>query len=379
LPNRIRLAFAVALGFVVAVSGAVHTASADRPGTPSNVVARNCGIEDNAPLICGTVETRSNEVVRYESRISENSGPLSAGMALSCPLHIGPSDSCIAFDVSKEGQLVEWQLTHAKFDTDYCFAFRVRRLSDQMVSEQWSSQGCVRTPPMPPVPAKPQVAVAFTGSLWSNGQQVPQFATVTLPPTPLGWVSSVSFGGPFFTNNSPRDWAHTIDPQQGNQLPVTVCMANPAGKTCSSETFSISTQKPLLIDGQSTKPIHVTGRAPGETPAPVTWPSSLFNGDWKVTSSQGGDFTLSLKLIQGSLMGAVIAGSDASQKGTGHGKQLDVTHAEVVFTQPGVSRGGTIDLTLTGDGSHFTGLGQGTAGGAITWTGTKIPAPPSPN
>jgi hypothetical protein len=129
------------------------------------------------------------------------------------------------------------------------------------------------------------------------------------------------------------------------------------------------------VASNSGEPIKTTGRAAGSPPPPDTRPVSLFNGFWNVTSSQGGSFTLDVLLVAGTNMGVAITGSDASQKGDGHGHQIDVTHAEWTFAQPALGRGGAIDVTVTGDGSTFTGLGQATGGGAITWAGTKTTAP----
>jgi len=138
---------------------------------------------------------------------------------------------------------------------------------------------------------------------------------------------------------------------------------------------------PVHVAANAGEPIKITGRVAGQAPGPGP-PPSLFSNSWRVTPNQGGPFTLDLMLVNGTaatggnMGGAIVASDNPSDKGDMHGRQIDVTHAQLTFTQPANNRSGVIDLTVTGDGSTFTGLGQTADGKALTWQGTKTDPPP---
>src|SRR5580698_6614335 len=138
---------------------------------------------------------------------------------------------------------------------------------------------------------------------------------------------------------------------------------------------------PVQVAANAGEPIKITGRVAGQAPGPGP-PPSLFSSFWRVTPNQGGPFTLDLMLVNGTaatggnMGGAIVASDNPSDKGDMHGRQIDLTHAQLTFTQPANNRSGAIDLTVTGDGSTFTGLGQTADGKALTWRGTKTDPPP---
>jgi len=374
------LGFALGVAIAIGFAGASATA-ADRPLTPMGLRIWVCGVRDGQQTICGEFRNSEDSKVIVESQIYVNGTISTAGLQFDCDLANSDGAKCMSFGFDKVG-FGQFQLLGVKWNTTYCISLRTRRVDDGLVSEKWSwPPACAHIPPLPPLPPPPGVAVSYLGAIWSGGKQAPQQVKVAMPSSQgqEGWSATVSF------NNqapNPNDaWTYTVsDPaalQRDDHLSIQVCVTNPAGRVCSSKVVSILNQTDISVDGKSALPIKVTGRAAGAPPPPDTRPPSLFNGTWTVTSSQGGSFTLGALLVNASNMGIALSSSDGSQKGDGSGRQIDATHAEWKFTQPGLGRGGTIDITLTGNGSTFTGLGQATGGGAITWTGTKT-TPPQP-
>jgi hypothetical protein len=374
------LGFALGVTIAVGLAG-VPAAAADRPLTPMGLRIWVCDIHDGQETICGEFRNSEDSKVIIENQVYENGTITTAGLQFDCEMAVSDGAKCMIFGFDKVG-FGQFQLLGVKWNTTYCISLRTRRVDDGLVSAAWSAPVCVRIPPLPPLPSPPGVAVSYLGAIWSGGKQVPQQVKVTEPnETQDGWSADVSFNNKLSTARGDAGWTYTVqDPdalQRDDHLAIQVCVTNPAGRVCSSKVVSILNQMDISVDGKSALPIKVTGRAAGSAPPPDTRPASLFDGTWNVTSSQGGSFTINVLLVNSTRMGVAISGSDASQKGDGSGRQIDTTHAEWNFTQPALGRGGTIDVTVTGNGSTFTGLGQATGGGAITWTGIKT-TPPQP-
>jgi hypothetical protein len=377
----------ITLGAAFAMFGAIGPAAADRPGTPNNLAAHDCGgiYEDGAETVCGSFTSTSTEKVIYESQITENGKPAGPGLVMDCPRQnfVYPN-VCVNVGKWHDHEVVEYMVTHAKFDTTYCIAFRARRVSDQMVSELWSNQDCVHTAPRPPPPAKPTIAVRYLPPAPDS------LGNITQPAVEITFdqVTRATNQQVYFSPNEPLPshngtWIYSVPPitpgENDHILSIEVCDTNVSGKACSSRVIDATAQRDIKIDGAL--PIKITGRRPGDPPLPPR-PTSGFDGMWDVTTDQQTAFTMNMMLVAGATMGAFTTTPNPADKLDMHGRLVDPTHAEMSFKEPGhivfgtIVVTGTLGITLSNDGKSFVAIAQYSNNTTSVWRGTKTtPAP----
>jgi hypothetical protein len=392
----------IALGGA-AMFGTVGPAAADRPGTPNNLTAFDCGIpvsEDNAEAVCGSFKSAADEEVTYESQITENGRPAGPGLEMDCPRKnfVYPS-ACVVFGTKHDHQPVEFMIRHAKFDTSYCIRFRARRVSDQMVSELWSNQACTHTLPPPPPPAKATISLQYVQETGQLGTVGPPQVKITVDRPPLRTDQQVSFGqtagaaavpvssgtyGQAYSVAKKGDglWVYDV-PRFANGddaiLYIWVCNINPSGKACSTREIDATAQRDIKVDGAL--PIKRTGGAPGQPPPPHQ--TSGFDGAWNVTTDQNTAFTLSIMLVNGVKMGGAVDPPNPADKINMYGKLVDPTHAQMNFSMPGhIEFGttvltGTLGITLTNGGTAFIAIAQYSNNTTSVWRGTKTTPSPA--
>ncbi len=397
---RLNVWLGIALGGALAMFGAIGPAVADRPGTPTSLTVFDCGMQifaDNAANVCGTFKSAGTEEVTYESQITENGRPAGPGIAMDCPprpFQI-PHPACVLSGTKHEYQLVDFMLRHAKFDTTYCIAFRARRVSDQMVSQEWTSSVCAHTAPPPPPPPKPKISVQYFTSTVLGNVGPPQ-VDITFSPVPA-WTDrendyiqgdGLRYGQPNFPITEvgqpsqasfgvkvPLHLVYTVPkyPSADSTLTIHVCDKNVSGEACSTRIINATKQQDVSIDGAL--PIKITGRAPGQ-PLPPR-PTSGFDGVWSVTTDQQTAFTMNMMLVNGAKMGAFTTTPDPADKLDMSGRLVDPTHAEMSFKEPGhivfgtVVVTGTLGITLTNGGTAFIAIAQYSNNTTSVWHGTK--------
>jgi hypothetical protein len=136
---------------------------------------------DGRPQVCVTFVNTATEDVRFEAEITANGEPVGRiGTAINCLFsHAGTllalfnSENCTASE-NFAGMLVTTHRVNGNrstgsqtaaflqvaFDTEYCFRFRARDASNDMVSENWTNWTCAHTIPEPAKPLKPKLLSA---------------------------------------------------------------------------------------------------------------------------------------------------------------------------------------------------------------------------
>jgi hypothetical protein len=207
--NFARLSFAFA-----AMLLATAVASA-RPGTPNNERAWECYLPspppglsgyvtlvstgaptkrqyDGPPQVCVVFTNTATEEVRFEVELKENGRPVGkiGTGGVGCIFFKDPINAqrLSATNCAAAHNFGGYRVptTHAvdgpqtsgsqaaifgkvSFDTEYCFRFRARDASNEMVSLKWSNWTCVRTAAAPPKPLKPKlVGAAAVEPAWSD-------------------------------------------------------------------------------------------------------------------------------------------------------------------------------------------------------------------
>jgi hypothetical protein len=116
-------------------------------------------------------------------------------------------------DIARQGFLVK----DLEWDANYCFRFKARRMSDDMVSEQWSNWACAHTSAQPAKPVKPPPPeIKFFPAQWdgtSHNKPLPNRIVIspgpgTLPPGQRPPVTSATMS------------VKTIPPQYANQIEI---------------------------------------------------------------------------------------------------------------------------------------------------------------
>jgi len=386
------ICFATVVAIIIGVANGPVEAR-DRPGAPHQVDIVDCGIVNRGDTICGAfqIDLTDNppfdvEKARIEVNLTENGQPIDVPSHFACfhIKHVGQLPSypspppqsnqapfqCGSYPVGN-GQ-AEFLLLGLKFGANYCISLRSRRVSDNVVSANWSNPVCLRTRPMPSIPSKPDISLGFyTSSGGENGPAGLQRVDVAHPSLENGETASVAFNGRKDSTSyydglkHNYHWVYTVDPSAPspgghNWLEIKVCKDNFVGETCATKTIDLNTQKDV--------PIKVTGVQSGGA---NRFPASPFPGGWAVTSSNMGSFELDMvQLTASGLFGEITNGSTLD-KGTVRGTQSDSQHAQLTLKQPGLNRTGTINITVSSDGNSFTASGTLSNGQSFTWQGTK--------
>ncbi|HEY1615723.1 MAG TPA: hypothetical protein VGF97_18760, partial [Rhizomicrobium sp.] len=290
----------IAFGTAFAMLGAIGPACADRPGTPTDLNVTDCGFRafgdgTSSETICGTFKSAATEDVLYESRITENGKPTGPELMMDCPPQVYqfPVPVCIVGGSQHDHQVVQYLVRPAKFDTTYCIAFRARRKSDQIVSQQWTSSVCARTAPPPPLPAKPPISIKYFNKVDESGNTTPQVDIVSSP-VPKGTQRQDDFrhqgdstAVAKLVDKSINDhWTYEVTKNADNEddiVTIDICDTNGSGKACSTRVINATKQQDVSIDGAL--PIKITGRATGQPVQPLPpRPTSGFDGTWSVTT-----------------------------------------------------------------------------------------------
>jgi hypothetical protein len=384
LKTSICIAIAVAIVALEPVPGWGR----DRPAAPHGVDLLDCGIYNNAPILCGAfqIDLTDNppfdvEKVRIESNLLEDGKPVNAPLYCYHLKHVGylpsyPSPApqlnqapfqCGSYPVGN-GQ-AEFLIGQRHYGSSYCITLRSRRVSDNVVSANWSPPACVRMRPMPRLPSKPDVSVRFiTGQ--NNMSTTVQGVAVAYPSlsTVDGETATVSCDGQVAARINPLKKltsaavqcfaAHSSDPNSRSWIEVKVCEANPAGESCTTKTFDLNAHREVAI--------KQTGVQPG-----ATYANSLFVGKWTVSSNTGGGFELQFIQLTGGVLFGEMTDGIQTDKGTLRGSLSDALHTQLTFKQPGINRAGTVNIALSSNGDSFTASGWLSNDQPFTWQGTK--------
>jgi hypothetical protein len=196
----------LAAGLAVGLLAALPADARDRPGTPNNVKAYACGdaLRDR-PRVCVEFHNTASEKVRFETEVTRNGVPFPATeLKMEClgrkelsdeekayyqrsynpitgtfkvppPQRLQPTHWCHAGHglsgyrgtaseterrtgsgagldyVPPQGFIVQ----NLEPRVEYCFRFRARRVSDEVVSALWSSWACAAGRDLPPKPSPP--------------------------------------------------------------------------------------------------------------------------------------------------------------------------------------------------------------------------------
>jgi hypothetical protein len=386
------ICFATVVAIIIGVANRPVEAR-DRPGAPHQVDILDCGIFGHGDTICGAfqIDLTDNppfdvEKARIEVNLTENGVPIDVPSHFACfhIKHVGQLPSypssppqlhqapfqCGSYPVGN-GQ-AEFLLVGLKFGANYCISLRSRRVSDNVVSANWSNPVCLRTRAMPSIPSKPDITLGFyTSSGGDTGPAGLRRVDVEHPNLLNGETASVAFNGRKDVTSlydglkHNYNWVYTVDPSAPNPgghnwLEIKVCKSNFVGETCATKTIDLNTQKDV--------PIKVTGAGSGGA---NRFPASSFPGDWTVTSSNMGSFELDMVQLTGSALFGEITNGSTLDKGTVRGTQSDSSHAQLTLKQPGLNRTGTVNITVISDGNSFIASGTLSNGQTFTWQGTK--------
>ena len=262
----------------------------DRPGTPNNEKAYRCNdVLRTAPAVCVEFDNTASEPVRFDIEFTVNGTKVDDGRPPAKCTRAGgprkyqkPLTNCEAathfnqgsgrgyavvgrtsIDTDRFGNTVlpqAFRLNDLEYDSTYCFRFKARRVSDQVVSETWSNWVCAQTGGQPPKPSAPQnlVAVYTPGGLdwrtnpplvvlqWSPGDRsaVEQIVLKESPKTlPSGFFEIKRVEGEVARFVDTPTEAE-VDPNGGTAtIFYRVCAVNISGKSCSKPA---STFRPPL-------------------------------------------------------------------------------------------------------------------------------------
>ena len=189
------------------------------------------------------------------------------------------------------------------FGTQYCFHFRARRTSDQVVSEIWSAWACAKTPDRPSVPVLPEFSVSFSGTQMldkpatavpgATAQVIPEKMEIRYPATqqttaaylnvfvyPPGvaippWKPSE--GKPqqalFFSQHFVTSFTDEFKiPGNLTTAVVQLCGANISGRECATKNVSIVNSGEIELPHPTAPVVRPTGPQ-ASAPPPVVRPT----------------------------------------------------------------------------------------------------------
>jgi hypothetical protein len=285
----------------------------DRPGTPNVVTADNCSPDPftYVPRICGSFNVTATEENRTEVEVTRNGMPMRLDQKqVFCP---NEQDRCWDFQAVFRNTGRDVPVLNAKtqvgatvvtygwkgldFGTQYCFHFRARRTSDQVVSELWSAWACAKTPNKPSAPVLPEYSVSFSGTQMldkpatatpgATAQVIPEKMAIRYPATqpttaaylyvfvyPLGvaippWKPGDGKPGAalYFNQHFVTSFTDEIKiPDTLTAAAVQICGANISGRVCTTKNVSIVNSSEMEFP-RATAPVL---RPPGpQAPAPV--------------------------------------------------------------------------------------------------------------
>ena len=282
------LATAFAAGIALAAI-CLPAEARDRPGTPNDQGLNVCDYAAGtyAPLLCGHFMNTASEEVRIEIEETKNGAPFAMDTsAFNCknmPTRKEANPGGGFNFVPEQICYIVGQKYHRKKDdpaysylfetgpvgwgAQYCVRFRARRVSDDVVSEQWSNYACETVPPQPPAPSQPNFSISFSGSqIVSPGAAAPNEVSKIVPTAMQIKPNGYPIAGTFIevtalgqTRKSQGEAvAFTIPPNMPT-LDVTLCEYNYSGHACKLKTIDVS--------AQNVQPI---GAEAGRIPLPAT-------------------------------------------------------------------------------------------------------------
>lgn len=302
----IRGIFACAL--LAAMMIALHQPSLarDRPGTPNFVDANPCGYDpiDLLPRMCGSFVVTATEENQTEVEVTRNGAPVALNEnQVFCPIqHVGAlcwHFGAVFRSTGVGAPKVTYGWKDLDFGAQYCFHFRARRTSDQVVSEVWSAWACARTPNKPPAPALPSFSVSFSGSQMFNkpatavpgatAQVIPEKMQIkypAMPETAAAWCVFVYPLGVSIPPCKPAVGGATTAVYYGLHNPyspytdefklpdyltavaVQLCAVNISGQNCATKNVSIVNSNEIEFPRTSAPVVRAPG-PPQPAPAPV--------------------------------------------------------------------------------------------------------------
>ena len=253
----------VGLGTVsFAVLALGSPAAADRPGTPNNQKASPCyNSVTQRPAVCVEFYNTATERVTFDIEFGVGdrmwSGPRPNATCLTqgnynCNAAAnfgGGGWNAIAegrtgeTEYDRDGRPVGAHLPQGfrvedlEYETRYCFRFKARRVSDDMVSEVWSGWACAETGAPPPKPTRPEV----TAKYFPPGRVDPPKVVVTWTSVPdaVYEVNGVRMAP------GKRELVHMVTEEELGTadtpaIVFTVCAVNLRGRACAEDsTFDL--------------------------------------------------------------------------------------------------------------------------------------------
>lgn len=318
-----RVAFAWLLPVALAgVALAAPAEARDRPGTPNQESLYVCDYPapSFAPVLCGKFNNTASEVVRIEVEATRNGQPYpwdpntfncknlemqrvyvtdAGGNHVPTGSFVPRGEICYTPNKSYGRKRDDpdypyvFETPPVAWNAQYCLRFRARRVSDSVVSQNWSNYACQNVPPQPAAPTRPNFSVSFSGSqMYGQGssvtakpgqtaQVIPAKLAVNLTTTAERAVAyRVSLDG-----GQMAEWradtgtgSHTFGlPGNAQTVSVELCAYNFSGHMCMARTLNVLEQgtQPLprlnpgtVVATPYVRPIRVTGaatatRAPG--------------------------------------------------------------------------------------------------------------------
>jgi hypothetical protein len=183
------------------------------------------------------------------------------------------------------------EVQDARPGDEYCFAFRARRMSDQVVSARWSNWTCATARPLPPKPAAPShLSARFLESEWDatgDGRQLPHRLELTWDPSrhageyivraPERSVSDKLFQGIKVSRSNCCSLRVEMPLKliQAGGVPIMVCARNVTGMSCTQTLFA-NLQDPASarLKRERGGAVEAIGPAVGAVPTPARTPDS---------------------------------------------------------------------------------------------------------
>jgi hypothetical protein len=388
------------------------SAARDRPGTPNNVVAGQCWRPNSSgkPFACLFFNNTASEPVVFEPEATANGQPYKGSYSQCENINLLDGHVCAQQFVAAGGWVSSYDggkhelavnVRDLEFDTQYCFRLRARRLSDGVVSEQWSNWSCEHTPPAPPAPAKP----AYTIDFFAAGSGIGVYdlgsykalrpgdpaADVIMVRTPYTDNAATEVSASLNllrwgkTQEATHDGAYYYQTQANTDyVPVYICAKNYSGQTCNAVLIS-TRQNKVVVDEEcrahtncdilTRKPAYsdklplgseaaAAPRLPEESDTPLVASASDYAGVWKVRTAQNAEYEMTLHVNGDAITGEFTDPANGTYNGTLTGK-FSNGHVSLTWVQPrNIAPGSTQPAQGTGTLRAHT---DNTLGGGITY------------
>jgi hypothetical protein len=311
----------------------------DRPGTPNKQVLYLCDYPapNFPPVLCAQFNNTTEDVVYIETWTTRNGQPFplypSTFTCKGINLHetktshgdyFAPAGEICYSPTAKYGRkpndpdfVYYLQTPPLDWGTQYCMRFRARRVSDGVVSANWSDYACTTVPPKPAFPTPPVFTVSFSGSQMlgqsTNNAAKPGSTAQVIPSklivTPSGGAGVALYqltlnGGQMQQWTGPGGVPHTYDaPGTSPTNVLQLCAYNASGHRCSQQTINMLAQGVVPVTygvsrPKSSKGFPVATSAPGSRVFGSPTQTSAQTASMSGTDMPGDDY--SSKPISGS-------------------------------------------------------------------------------